>query len=207
MNENARVARPMTTEAARKIQRPPIAPGKRYRFYSTLQGIDGNGVYPCLYSGQECEVLREASDYDFEANGRERMWTVRFDDGTETEVWNGEIDGWHFDTGQWHGPFAVERRERLWLAPSSGRFEIRLTLDQATSVSHSGQCDDDVRELSKVPDVAKQLEAIDAETLRDELTEYGAWDAAALADHDENLQRVLWLAAGDIVEEAAADHA
>jgi hypothetical protein len=34
--------------------------------------------------------------------------------------------------------------------------------------------------------------------LRRTLKEYGAWDATELADHDQNLQRILWLAAGDI---------
>jgi hypothetical protein len=38
-----------------------------------------------------------------------------------------------------------------------------------------------------------------------ELKEYGAWGAEELADHDQNLQRVLWLAAGDITEQDGCD--
>jgi hypothetical protein len=44
------------------------------------------------------------------------------------------------------------------------------------------------------------LERIDAEALRKELREYGAWDDQELTDHEQNLQRILWIAAGDIVE-------
>ena len=45
-----------------------------------------------------------------------------------------------------------------------------------------------------------RLAKIDPAILRDELREYGAWDENELADHDQNLQRLLWLAAGDIVD-------
>jgi hypothetical protein len=44
------------------------------------------------------------------------------------------------------------------------------------------------------------LERIDPVALRKELAEYGAWDEQELADHEQNIQRILWIAAGDIVE-------
>ena len=88
----------------------------------------------------------------------------------------------------------------MWFTSSSGRIELKMTLDQARSASHQGQCDSDVKELSKVPAIARQLAKIDPATLAGELREYGAWDTKQLADHDQNLQRLLWLAAGDIVE-------
>jgi hypothetical protein len=91
--------------------------------------------------------------------------------------------------------------EKQWFSTSSGRIELELTLDDAESASHQGQCDDDVNYLSRVPYVAAQLEAIDPKLLKSELREYGAWDDAELSDHDQNLQRILWLAACDIVEE------
>jgi hypothetical protein len=75
-------------------------------------------------------------------------------------------------------------------------------MEQALSASHQGQCDDDVLAFSKVPRIAEQLARIDPEVLRAELKEYGAWDAQELADHDQNLQRILWLAAGDIRDES-----
>ena len=89
----------------------------------------------------------------------------------------------------------------MWYTSGSGRIELKMTLAEARSASHQGHCDGDVAELAKVPRIAKQLAAINAETLRAELKEYGAWDADELADHEQNLQRILWLAAGDIVEE------
>ena len=35
--------------------------------------------------------------------------------------------------------------------------------------------------------------------------EYGAWDDEERTDHDQNLQRILWLAAGDITEQEGCD--
>ena len=86
----------------------------------------------------------------------------------------------------------------MWFSTSSGRIELQMTMAQAESASHQGQCDDDVRALSRVPKIARQLAKINPETLKGELREYGAWDSKELADHDQNLQRLLWLAAGDI---------
>ena len=91
----------------------------------------------------------------------------------------------------------------MWFMSGSGRIELQLTLDQAESASHQGQCDLDVWELSHVPKIARQLAKIEPGTLRDELRESGAWDSEELSDHEQNLQRILWLAAGDIVDESA----
>ena len=75
-----------------------------------------------------------------------------------------------------------------------------MTMAQAESASHQGQCDADVLALSNHRKIRAQLERIDPKALRDELREYGAWDDQELADHEQNLQRILWIAAGDIVE-------
>lgn len=88
----------------------------------------------------------------------------------------------------------------MWFTSGSGKIELQMTKAQAASASHQGRCDEDVRELSKVPAIARQLVKIDPQVLQDELREYGAWDAEELADHDQNLQRLLWLAAGDITD-------
>ena len=79
--------------------------------------------------------------------------------------------------------------------------ELKLTKAQASQGHHSGQCDDDVKALSEVPAIARQLRKIDPARLRMELQQYGAWDAAELADHAQNLQRILWLACADITEQ------
>ena len=85
----------------------------------------------------------------------------------------------------------------MWFYSSYG-IELRMTKAEAASASHPGPCDDDVRALSRVPHIAKQLSAIDPALLRKELQECGAWDDEELRDHDQNLQRILWIAAGDI---------
>ena len=46
------------------------------------------------------------------------------------------------------------------------------------------------------------LTGIDDADLRSELAEYGAWDDAQLADRHENEQRILWVAACNIREDA-----
>lgn len=90
----------------------------------------------------------------------------------------------------------------MWFTSSSGRIELQITQRQAETGYHSGQCDSDILELSKLPAIARQLRKINPQTLREELREFGAWDDVELSDHDQNLQRILWLACGDIVEAA-----
>lgn len=85
-----------------------------------------------------------------------------------------------------------------WWTCGSGRIELQMTLDQAHSAYHQGRCDDDVQALSDEADIRAQLDALDVETVKRELREYGAWDDDELSDHAQNLQRLLWLAAGDI---------
>jgi hypothetical protein len=92
-----------------------------------------------------------------------------------------------------------------WASTSSGRIELQMSLDEARSASHQGSCDEDVQALSRVPHIAAQLAGIDPALLASELKEYGAWDDEDLADHEQNLQRLLWSLAGDIVEESHAD--
>ncbi len=88
----------------------------------------------------------------------------------------------------------------LWYTSGSGRIQFQMTWGQAESVSHSGECDEDVLELSKVPAIAEPLSKIEPAVLSAELKEYGAWSPEELADHPQNLQRLLWLAGGDIRE-------
>lgn len=81
------------------------------------------------------------------------------------------------------------------------RFEIKMTLKQAQSVSHQGKCDEDVQELLKDKKFLTQIQKIDLESIRMELREYGAWDEEELMDYAANLQRVTWIAGCNIVEE------
>lgn len=95
----------------------------------------------------------------------------------------------------------------MYWTSSSGRIELSITKAQARSASHPGQCDADVRALSQVPVIRRQLAKLDPADVRAELIGYGAWDDTELADHDANIQRLLWIAAGDITEEQYARRA
>lgn len=81
------------------------------------------------------------------------------------------------------------------------RFEIEMTLEQALSASHTGECSEDVAALVACPAIASQLDKIGPDKIRDELGEYGAWDEEELAFDDSNRHRIVWLAAGNIREE------
>ena len=81
------------------------------------------------------------------------------------------------------------------------RFEIEMTKDQAHTGSHQGQCDDDVAYLLTIPNICRQLDKIDPILLAAELAEYGAWGDEELQDHEQNKARIVWIAAGNIIEE------
>jgi hypothetical protein len=76
--------------------------------------------------------------------------------------------------------------------------EIEMTMEQAQAMSHQGDCQNDVIEAME-NGLADQLEGKE-ELIRSELSEYGAWDDNELQDVNENNMRILWLAAGNIVE-------
>ena len=86
------------------------------------------------------------------------------------------------------------------------RLEIEMTLAQAESCSHPGDCEHDVRTLMEHPLIKRQRKRIDPELIRQELSEYGVWEEEELADDDANWQRILWLGANDIVEEWRTRH-
>ena len=87
----------------------------------------------------------------------------------------------------------------MWWNGNYG-IEFQMTLEQAQSASHSGQCDDDVEYL--VTGALKgRLKKLKPDVLARELAEYGAWDDEQLKDHAENLRRIVWIAASDIVEQ------
>jgi hypothetical protein len=91
----------------------------------------------------------------------------------------------------------------MYYISSSGRIELRMTLIEAQSCAHPGPCDEDVKQLSLSKNIHRQLAKLDPADVREELTGYGAWSDEELADHQQNLQRLLWIAAGDIAERHA----
>lgn len=82
-----------------------------------------------------------------------------------------------------------------------GDVEISLTLEECKAVSHPGPCDKDVEELFAKPHIQEMLRKITPENAKKELMQYGAWRARELQDYDTNLKRILWLSAGDILDE------
>jgi folate-binding Fe-S cluster repair protein YgfZ len=80
------------------------------------------------------------------------------------------------------------------------RFSIQMTKKEAAKASHQGDCEKDVRTLRQQPKIRRQLAKINSELIKQELKEYGAWEDAELADKEMNEIRILWLAAGDIVD-------
>lgn len=78
--------------------------------------------------------------------------------------------------------------------------KIDMTLRQAVSASHAGDYGADVAELLTAPEIARQLDAIDDETMRRELGEYGCWEADELESRETNKSRLVWLAANEIAD-------
>jgi hypothetical protein len=93
--------------------------------------------------------------------------------------------------------------KKYWFSGNYG-VEFEMTLEQAESASHAGDCEADVQALQADPVIAEQLAKIKPEALRRELEDYGTWDAEELSDHNQNLTRILWLAAGDIRDSHAS---
>jgi hypothetical protein len=89
-----------------------------------------------------------------------------------------------------------------WFSTSSGRIELQISLDDARSASHQGACDEEVAVLANEPYIVEQLAKFSPELIRDELRGYGTWGDEELADDAQNIQRLIWIAAGDIIEES-----
>lgn len=65
----------------------------------------------------------------------------------------------------------------------------------------SGSADQAINEMRQLPEVVAELSEIDPVKLIEELREFGAWGLDELADHNENLNRILWIACLNIQEE------
>lgn len=87
-----------------------------------------------------------------------------------------------------------------WWCEYLGRVELHITREDAESASHPGPCDADVADLRKVSYISEQLDRLDQTVVVECLREYGVWTAEELADHDANLDRLLWCACCDISE-------
>ena len=77
---------------------------------------------------------------------------------------------------------------------------LDITKSEADSAIHPGACDEGILALSLTPRIKRQTKKLDVKKLREVLYEYGAWTDDELQDHEENIQRILWIACGNIVE-------
>lgn len=78
---------------------------------------------------------------------------------------------------------------------------VKLPKDVIKACHHAGDCQADVENCMLLPEVKKELAKINPERLKEELGEYGAWSEEELNDHQQNLERILWIAAGNIQDE------
>lgn len=86
------------------------------------------------------------------------------------------------------------------LYASLNYFDLYFTKQDVDSMPLSGQCDDAVKIIAKKPYIVRQFANIDNSKLIKELSEYGAWDNVELQDKQANIERIIWIACGDIKE-------
>jgi FPC/CPF motif-containing protein YcgG len=89
------------------------------------------------------------------------------------------------------------KTKKHWV--SGNYVEFQMTAEQAQTVSHSGDCEDDARQV--VSEIRKQLDGLDKESIKKELNEYGAWSAEELNDYEMNLVRLVWTLGGNLADE------
>jgi hypothetical protein len=80
-------------------------------------------------------------------------------------------------------------------------FEIEMKTDDIISATKPGPVDETIAAMLEEEFYSAQLDAIPADKIRSELSEYGAWDDDELKDDDQNRARILWIAAGNIKDE------
>jgi hypothetical protein len=101
----------------------------------------------------------------------------------------------------------IQPSKLYWASRNS--FEFRILGEAILDICHSGSNDEAV--AAWVDRVRGQVEKDnfrnkpDAESIREELSGYGAWDADELADDEQNWHRLLWCAAWDISDDEKPD--
>lgn len=117
----------MTIEDAHKIERPPIVVGQQYTFYSTMQqeheppeqrirNYTGKLVTVIRWTNEDewlaeqtliAQEIADGADANEVAREVEPMFLVRASNGFEFDAWQGELNGWFCDTGQFFWPNAT----------------------------------------------------------------------------------------------------
>ena len=160
-----------------------------------------------------CDRFRDMGRNDsFTYAGKRALFDYleELEDGCDTEI---ELDVVGLDCEYSEHDTALEAAIEYGYEPelleylSNSMESLEMTIEQARSASHQGKCDDDVEELIDNPSIKKQLDAIGADEIRDDLKEMGAWDDEELANDAENRLRFVWIAAGYIAEDYDEDEA
>ncbi len=83
--------------------------------------------------------------------------------------------------------------------PSESGIEVSLLKECIEECTHAGVCDAEVEKW--VQQSREELDLLDKELVAKCLKGYGAWSDEELQDHEQNLKRLLWVAAGNCKEE------
>lgn len=75
---------------------------------------------------------------------------------------------------------------------------LNITKAVANECSKSGNNEYSVNYYMNLPKYKKQLLKLDKEQVRQELNDLGVWEDDELENHNDNLQRLFWLACGNI---------
>lgn len=89
----------------------------------------------------------------------------------------------------------------IFWSDSHGYIELGFYPEDFEIFPFSGDNESEVISVMELPHVKQQLAALDKEKVAEVLGEYGCWNKDELADHDENLTRLCWIALCDLGEE------
>jgi len=85
-----------------------------------------------------------------------------------------------------------------WNTPNRPDIDLSFTNEQIDSVPRQGPADDAIAAL--IIEMVDQTMKLNLDNLREELSEYGAWDSEELSDNNANIERWIWISVCDIRE-------
>lgn len=93
----------------------------------------------------------------------------------------------------------------VWWSSSCGCIELQLNTIDCAKINTSGPSDREVKELSNRPEIVEQLDKINNNIMAKVLDECGCWTDQQLTIREDNIQRLLWLAACDTDDDEQED--
>lgn len=89
---------------------------------------------------------------------------------------------------------------KTWIGGDNGDLELELTEEQFMSIPRGQDCSPEVKIIRQDPKVEEQLKRMSVESVKTYLFHFCCWEDDELNDHEENLDRLVWLACEDIRE-------